>query len=351
MKKITKSHKAGLAPGSLIYVGDTTLNHIVEIEVIRYNSVNFNKVTLTDINQFENLYNTEENFWINITGVHNIKLIQEIGDKFKIHPLIVEDILNTTHRPKVEFSTDYIFATLNSLIHDSKHKQIIREHVSILLMNNVIITFQETPSNLFASIEKRMSENIGRIRKMKIDYILYAVFDSIIDGYFKIVESLDENLERVEDNIQTSKNIVADIHLLKKQLLYVRRSTAPLRDMISSLLRDESDILSYETRVFWKDAYDHCIQVYEAIELARDIVSGLLEMHLSFINTKMNEIMKYLTIFASIFIPLTFITGIYGMNFENMPELHWQYGYYMILLILFGVGFLLLYFFRKKKWI
>jgi magnesium transporter len=345
------SQKIGMAPGSAVYVGAEKPTHDINIQLIEYNTTQCKEANSSNITDFAETLTSSDISWINLDGVHDVEMIKKLGNQFNIHPLTIEDILNTTQRPKVEITDNYVYVTLKMIIYDNKKETFIKEQLSIILLNNLVITIQEIPGDIFDSLRARILKNKGKIRKMGADYLLYAILDCTVDGYFEIIDRLDTELEDLEEKIEESENVVQDIHWLKKELLYIRRVVSPVRDIISNLMREESQIITEQTYIYLRDTYDHCTQVYESIEIIRDIVSGLIEIHLSVISNRMNEIMKYLTIFASIFIPLTFVTGIYGMNFENMPELKWEYGYFYLLSLLLIFGVCLLVLFKRKKWL
>lgn len=350
MKVTKKSDKSGMVPGSLVYVGDDSTKHNIQIELIEYDENSFKQIQISNFAQFKEVKNNPLCSWINIDGVHDVDLIKELGDVFNIHPLILEDILNTTQRPKIEFSDDYIYTTLKMIIYDEKNETFTKEQLSVILLKNVVITIQEVPGDIFQKIRDRIKTDTGRIRKSEVDYLFYTLLDSIVDEYFKVIERLDFELEEVEDRIEEYEGSIQDIHWLKKELLYIRRSISPVREIISTLIRSESYLINEKSKVFLRDVYDHTIQIIENVEIIRDIVSGLIDLYLSTVSNRMNEVMKFLTVFASIFIPLTFVTGIYGMNFEYMPELKWKYGYFYMLGFLFATGSSLFYIFKKKKW-
>ncbi len=347
----TRQNKIGLPPGSLVYFGDEIPKHNVEIKLTKYNKVNIEHITNIKIKDFSEHREDGHVHWIDINGLHQVEVLKKLGKSFGIHSLVLEDILNTRQRPKVEIFEDYIFATLKMIYFDEAEETFKKEQISILLVKDTVITIHQSPKNIFKAVNKRISESIGRIRKMNADYLFYAILDSVIDEYFTVIERVDDELEIIEENIEKDPNINSEIHWLKKELLYIRRVILPVKDMMNTLLRTQNDHISQNIIPFLQDAYDHCVQVQEAVELNRDIVSGLIELHLSSINNKMNEVMKFLTVYASIFIPLTFITGIYGMNFEYMPELKWKYGYFALIGVLTLTGSSMYYIFKRKKWL
>jgi magnesium transporter len=353
MQVRNRSAKVGLPPGSLVYVGNKDHFHPIDISVVEFN--NSDEAHQKIVSHEDGISSLKPDWisWVNLNGVHDVHLLNKIGGQLDLHPLTIEDILNTDQRSKIEVHENYIFSTLKMIRYDAEDESFVNEQISIILKGHLIVTFQEIPSHIFDHLEKRILEGKGRIRKSGADYLFYAIFDTIIDGYFIVLEQLQTELDSIEEKLMTSQdlNVITDVHWLKKELLYIRKATSPVRDMINFLQREDSPFIQKQNLIFFRDAYDHCIQVHESVELLRDIVSGLIEVYLSSTSNRTNEIMKYLTVFASIFIPLTFVTGIYGMNFENMPELKWEYGYYFLLggLTIFGLG--LFFFYKKRKWL
>lgn len=291
--------------------------------------------------------------WINVDGIHQVDLIAKLGEHFKLHPLILEDILNTGQRPKLEDYGDYLFIVLKMLAYDEQRAAVHTEQLSIILGKTHVLSFQEQEGDSFDPIRERIRNGKGRIRKMGADYLAYALVDAIVDHYFVILEKIGERLEVLEEELVTdprSETLTA-VHRLKREMILLRKSVWPLRELISSLERGESELVRKATHVFLRDVYDHTIQVIDTIETYRDMLSGMLDLYLSTISNKMNAVMKVLTIIATIFIPLTFVAGIYGMNFEFMPELHWRWGYPVVLILMLGCGIAMLYYFRKKNWL
>ena len=291
--------------------------------------------------------------WINIDGIHQSDIIEKIGSHYNMHPLILEDITNTEQRPKIEDFGDYIFIVLKMIHHGEKEHEIMAEQVSLILGSNFVISFQETEGDTFNTVRDRIRTGKGRIRKMKADYLAYVLIDSIIDEYFSILENLGEDTESIEDEVIARPDVktLHKIHNLKREILFLRRSIWPLREVISNIQRSELTLIHKSTRIYLRDAYDHTIQIIDSVETLRDLLAGILDIYLSTISNRMNEIMKVLTIIATIFIPLTFITGIYGMNFKFMPELDWKWSYPIALLLMFGVAVLIGIYFRRKKWL
>jgi len=291
--------------------------------------------------------------WFNVDGVHDECHLKALGESFKLHPLVVEDVVNTTQRPKSEDFEKYIFVTLKMITYDAKQREIVPEHVSLILGHNYVVSFLENPGDVFDPVRARIRSGKGRIRKLGADYLMYALLDAVVDHYFEVLEQIGDDIEGVEEEVveRPTKDTLRSIHRLKRELVYLRRAVWPLREAIGSLVRDECDLIKRDTDVFLRDLYDHTVQAIDTVETSRDIVSGMLEVYLSSLSNRMNEVMKVLTVMSSIFIPLTFIVGIYGMNFEDMPELKLGWGYPAVLLFMAGVAATLLGLFRRRGWI
>ena len=291
--------------------------------------------------------------WINIDGLHEVEIIETIGTHFDIHPLILEDILHTGQRPKFEDFEKYIFIVFKMLYFDQNGDDILEEQISIILGSNFVISFQEKEGDVFNPVRERIRAGRFQIKKRSIDYLAYALIDAVVDNYFLILEKIGEKIEDLEEELldNPTPETLQTIHHLKRKLISLRKSIWPLREVIGGLERGESALFHESTTIYLKDVYDHTIQVIDTIETFRDMVSGMLDTYLSNVSNKMNEVMKVLTIIATIFIPLTFIAGIYGMNFEFIPELKWHWGYFFIwgLMILIVIG--MIFYFRRKKWL
>ena len=350
---VKKSSKMkGLPPGELIHIGERKTEK-VKITVIDYSTDKFQE---KEIKKAEDCFPFKRKptiTWINIDGLHQIDVIEKIGECFEIHPLVLEDILNTDQRPKIEDFEKYIFIVLKMLYTDEKTHEIHSEQVSLILGNNFVISFQESIGDVFDTIRERIRNSKGRIRKMGADYLAYGLIDAIVDNYFIILEKIGEKIEGIENEIvaNPTPEKLQTIHNLKREMIYLRKSVWPLREVISGLQRGESKLVKKPTHIYLRDLYDHTIQVIDTIETFRDMTSSMLDIYMSSVSNKMNEVMKVLTIFAAIFIPLTFIAGVYGMNFQYMPELDWQWGYFAALFVMLMVGVFLLFYFRRKKWL
>lgn len=347
-----RSKKAGLSPGTLVHIGEKRTEKAA-IQLIDYDETRFEEKEIHTIEECFPFKNTPSVTWINIDGLHEIEIIEKIGKHFNLHPLLQEDILNTDQRPKVEDHGSHIFIVLKTLSYDNTKKELLIEQVSIVLGANFVISFHEGERDIFKLIRNRIKNSIGRHRKMGADYLAYTLMDTIVDHYFGVLELLGERIEVLEEEVVVDPNptTLQEIHKLKRDLIFLRKSVWPLREEISALERGESPLIQSVMTVFLRDVYDHTIQIIDSVETFRDIVSGMLDIYLSSMSNKMNEVMKVLTIIATIFIPLTFIVGVYGMNFKYMPELERPWGYFMVWVINIVVALGMLTYFRKKRWL
>ena len=346
-----RSSKIGAPPGTLVHIGEKRTEK-VKITVFDYNETYYEEKEVTTIEECYPFKERPSITWINIDGVHDPEIIEKIGLHFNIHPLILEDILNTEQRPKYDDFGDYIFTVIKMIYYDAHNSEIIVEQVSFILGKNFVLSFQEKEGDVFDPIRERIRKSKGLIRKVKADYLAYALFDVIVDNYFTILEKIGEDIELIEDELVSNPTpqTLQTIHNLKRDTIYLRKSTWPLREVINRLDRGESPLINQSTRIYLKDVYDHTIQVIDTVETLRDMISGMLDIYLSSISNRMNEVMKTLTIFAAIFIPLTCIVGIYGMNFDFMPELGYKWSYPILLGVMFVIGGSMVLYFKKKKW-
>ena len=347
-----KSKKAGLPPGTLIHIGEEKTTE-VRITVIDYDESTLKEKEVVKIDECYAFKEQPTVTWINIDGIHDVDVIENIGKNYGIHPLLLEDIVNTEQRPKIEDFEDYLFLVLKMLSFDEKQSEIKIEQVSLVVGPNYVISFQEREGDVFDPVRDRIRHAKGRIRKMGADYLAYSLLDAIVDGYFLILEKIGDKIEDLEENLIShpdAKTLQA-IHYLKREMIFLRRSVWPLREVISVMSRKESTLIRESTEIFLRDVHDHTIQVIDTIETYRDMISGMLDIYLSSISNRMNEVMKVLTIFAAIFIPLTFVAGIYGMNFAFMPELSWRWGYFAVLAVMAAIGISMLVYFKRKRWL
>ncbi len=351
-KKITRqSKKAGMPPGTMVHVGEKKTEKVF-ITSISYNKDSVFEQEDVTIDTISDYVKSDCVNWINIDGLHDVSVIQVIGKKYNIHPLVLEDIVNTGQRPKYEDFGDYLFIVLKMLSYDTDNQTIKSEQVSIILIDNVVITFQEQPGDVFDSIRNRIRNDKGRIRKLSTDYMAYSLLDAIVDSYYSILETEAELIEKLEDQVfvNPQPDIVQKIHSIKGDLHILRKANWASREMLGSLAKSETDFFSDTVMPYMSDVFDHSNGVADSVDTFREMVSSLLDLYLSSVSHKMNSVMKVLTIIATIFIPLTFIAGIYGMNFVNMPELGWKWGYPSVWGIMFVMTIIMLYLFKRNKW-
>jgi len=349
MKK--KSVKTGLPPGSLIHIGDKK-SETVQISLLSYTEDGFQDKPV-DINKMSSLIPSKSGIhWISVEGIHDVDVIKNLGDTFGLHPLVLEDILNTDHRPKIENYDKYTYIVAKLLLYDEKQKEFTTEQESFILGENYVISFSERKTEIYNTVQERIRQGAGHTRKMGADYLLYSLLDVIVDNYFNVLEKLSDEIELAEDELisNPSPETLKVIHKFKKQMLYMHKAVWPLREVIGVLERNEITLVKESTSLYIRDLYDHLIQIMETVETLRDILSSMLDMYLSSISNRMNEVMKILTIISTVFIPLTFIVGLYGMNFKYMPELNWPFMYPVVWIIMISISVLMLSFFKKKKW-
>ncbi len=348
----TMSRKAGLPPGTLLYIGEKKTEK-ARIRLINYNPGHLEERDLSAIEEGFPYKEAASVTWINVDGIHQVDIIEKIGSHWGLHPLTLEDILNTEQRPKMEDFEDYLFLVLKMLTYDEGKSQLCMEQVSFVLGPSFVISFQEIEGDVFEPVRNRLRSGRGRIRKMGPDYLAYALMDAVVDNYFLVLEKIGEDIETLEDELvkRPRPETVQAIHDLKRKLIFMRKSVWPLREAVVRLERGETPLIQEKTVVYLRDVYDHTIQVIDTIESFRDMVSGMLDVYLSSLSNRMNEVMKVLTIIATIFIPLTFIAGIYGMNFEYMPELKWHSAYGLVWIVMIVIALSMLWFFRKRKWL
>lgn len=348
-----RSETIGLPPGSLVYIGEPPHGE-VKITVANYNDQEYTEYTKASFR--ECLIFAEEKThvtWIDINGYQEVKDLEYLGECFHLHPLLLEDILDNDQRPKLDEYDDYLFIIVKMLHHDEATHEVVTEQISIILGDNYVISLQQDHEDVFAHLRPRLKTGGGRIRKEKADYLAYALLDLIVDHYFLVLEELGEVVEDLEKELVANPNAATlkKIYRLKRDTIVMRRAVWPLREVLSKLTRTESPLIAQQTFVYLRDVYDHVTIIMDSIETYRDILSGILDIYLSSVSNRLNEVMKVLTIIATIFIPLTFIAGVYGMNFKNMPELSWPWGYYTVLGIMAAVAGCMLLFFRRKGWI
>ncbi len=353
MQKIVKSRSKtiGLPPGSPVHIGDKKRDSTL-ITLIEYGE-DFFRQKETGLKELSRLKNRDTGVrWLNVEGLHEVDVLTGIGEIFNLHPLVVEDILNTDQRPKIDIEDDYIFISAKMLFYDTKAGEFDIEQVSFILGGDYIISVSERDTDVFEPVIRRLQQGMSRFRKMGADYLVYCLLDIIVDNYFTVLEGFGEKVEVVEDEmvVRTTSDTLRTIHKLRRQILFLHKAVWPLREVLSFLERGESLLIQESTGIYIRDLYDHVVQVMDTTETIRDILSSMLDVYLSSSSNRMNEIMKVLTIISTVFMPLSFIVGIYGMNLKNMPELAWPWMYPVLWAVMAAVAASMLLYFRKKKW-
>ena len=343
---------AGEANEHLVYVGDTAPVPI-SIEVIYYDEHTFEAQTLTALRECPYLHDGHTVTWVNVTGLSRVEVFEQLGQCFGLHPLVLEDILDTHQRPKVEDYDDYLYMVVKHLEYDQETEAIGADQVSLVLGPQFVVSVQERPGDPFDAIRERLRTGKGRLRKLGADHLAHALLDAIVDSYFLFVERLGDQVDLLQEDLvsRPGPQRLQTLHTLKREMIFLRSAIWPLRELIGNLERWETPLITQSTTLYLRDVYDHTIQVIDALETLRDILSSMLDIYLSSISNRMNEIMKVLTIISTLFIPLTFMVGIYGMNFHFMPELQWRWSYPILWGIMLSVVVGMLYYFRRKKWL
>ncbi len=349
----SSANKSGLPPGSLVHIGE---KHEIKckISVTQYNADTLLKHDTASISELKQLQNSALITWVNIDGLNDVSIVESIGREFNIHSLVLEDILSTHQRPKLEEYEDYFYLVVKCISIDYKNNFILQyEQISILLLANVVITFQEKTDDTFNPIHNRLQNHKGRLRRSSSDYLAYVILDTIVDEYFVVEDSLDEIIDPLEENLLSNPTVemLQIIQQIRRELITMKRNISPLRELLTKIQHADSALLQDKTLPYYGDVYDHVLRVSESLESYRERIAAMQDIYLSSISNKMNETMKVLTVFASIFIPLTFIAGIYGMNFEYMPELKWRWAYPALWVLFITIGIGLLIYFKKKKWL
>jgi len=346
------SKKAGLPPGTLVHIGEKRTEK-VRIDLIDYDDLHVEERPDLSVEACSPFKASPTVTWVNVTGIHDIAVIEAFGRTFDIHPLVLEDVVHTGQRPKMEDMGGYLYIVLKMLSHTNGENTFEPEQLSLIVGSNFVISFQEREGDVFQPIRDRIHTGKGRIRKSGSDYLAYTLMDAIVDNYFVILENMGEKIEILQESVLTEPDPenLREIQELRREMAFLRRSIWPLREAINALLRTDSSLIGESVAPYLRDVYDHTIQVIENIETLRDAISSTLDIYLSSLSNKMNEVMKVLTIIATIFIPLTFIAGVYGMNFKYMPELEWHWGYPAVCLLMLILGVLMLLGFKRKKWL
>ena len=347
------SAKSGLPPGSLVHVGDVHADR-TSLSVVDYSSEVLQETAIGSIDDLLAFRGSGTITWVIVEGLANVQVVERIGEIFDIHQLVLEDILNTHQRPKFEEYENYLFIVLKGLMVKGGEFSVAYEQISLLVLKDFVFAFKAKKDGLFAPVLQRIRTSKGRFRSLGSDFLTYSILDAIIDQNFLLIDSLEEAITVQEDELlagNSSDATLNAIQRLKREIVRVRRYASPIREMINEMLRSESPLINEKTHIYLRDVSDHATRIIESIELHRDIISGLLEIHMSSVSNRMNEVMKVLTVFATIFIPLTFLTGIYGMNFEYMPELKLRWAYPAIWVVFIAIPAALLVYFKRKKWL
>jgi magnesium transporter len=347
-----RSKKIGLPPGTLVHVGEEFIEKS-KISVIDYDETSCREKEIMNVSDLAPFKDGRTTTWINVDGIHDVTSVEALGELFHLHPLVLEDIVNATQRPKIEDAGDYLFIVLKVLDYNEESDEITLTQLSLVLGSEVLLSFQERQGDLFNPVRERLKGGNVRIRKSGADYLAYSLIDTVVDNYFAILEKLSEKMEVLEEELvkNPGRETLQGIHRMKTDMIYLRRSIWPLREVVNTLGRGESALIKDSTLPYLRDVYDHTIHAVDTLETFRDIVSGMLDIYLSSVSNRLNEIMKVLTIIATIFIPLTFLSGWYGMNFKDMPELAWRWGYPMVIGIALAVATTMLIYFWRKKWL
>ena len=348
-KRSNKGKKAGLPPGTMVYTGQQRME-VPDLSIYRYSPEEIKVSKSKEDIQYPDPLGV---LWVDIRGLHETDLLRELGGKFDIHSLVLEDIVDISQRPKYDSYDDGFLVLLESLSYHADEGRLVHEQVSIYCGKDFVLSFQEDAKDCFQSIRVRIQNSQGRIRKYHSDYLTYALIDDIVDRYFVTMESIVDQIEVLEAEISENPSFATknSIHGLKRTVMDMRKAIAPLRDALSQLMRSDNKIITDSVRPYLQDLYGNVLQSLEMVDSYRDILSGLQDLYLAEISYKMNKVMQTLTIVSTIFIPLTFLAGIYGMNFAHMPELQWKYGYFILLGIMLVVAVILLFLFRRKKWL
>ena len=353
-KKKRKSYKTvNRSPGTVHYQGKKQ-STVTSIDITNYNKETYNKIETQIVEDAFHFKGNDQVTWINVDGLNNTSEIEKLGNYYGLHPLTLEDIVNTNHRPKIDEFDNYLFIILK-MLYVKNENELVFEQVSLVVGEDYVLTFQEADGDIFDDLRDRISSDKGRVRSLGSDYLMFAIIDAVVDHYLTVIEVFGDKIEDIEDRVfeghSDNNETSTAIQGLKREVLKIRRSVFPLREVINHLDKIEHPIIDEKTHNFLRDLYDHIVQVNESIEMYREMVWSLMDMYMGVISNKMNEVMKVLTIIATVFIPLTFIAGIYGMNFDNMPELHYRYGYFILLGIMVFIFLMMLIYFRKKKWL
>lgn len=353
MRKFTPKilSRAGSAPSVLFYTGDHGVSP-TNITLIKYDANHCHEKTYPNLPDALAAKGNSQITWLNVDGVHETSIIEAIGHHFNLHILTQEDIVNTTQRPKLEIFDDYIYFVFKMLYFDDNNGELHSEQISLVLGNRYLLSFQEVQGDIFNAVRERLHSGKGRIRKWGQDYLAYALLDAMVDHIFDILEKFGSAIEELDEALleNPTHETMHDIHAMRQELLFLQKEVSPMREVINTAAKHDIPLIEEKTALFMRDVYDHVVQVSDTITSYRDILNGMLDLHLSVMSHRSNEVMKVLTMMATIFIPITFIVGVYGMNFNHMPELAWRWGYIAVWVIILFIVVALVVYFKRKKW-
>jgi magnesium transporter len=349
--KKRRSRKAGLPPGTLVHIGERTSEQ-TRVRVLAYDEGSCTERELDSIGDLAPLLGQSRVTWVNIDAVHDVALMEQLGKTFNLHPLVLEDMVNTDQRPKVEDYGDYAYIVLKQLSYDEAAGEVVSEQVSLILGRNFVLSVGEREGDVFDNVRERIRNSKGRIRSLNPDYLLYRLIDAIVDHYFLALETLGDRIERLEERVisDTSAEVLHEIDRIKWEILFLRRAVWPLREVLNELEHEEYELIEERTEIYFRDVYDHSIQVIDTIETYRDLLAGMMDLYQSNVNLRLNQVMKVLTVISTIFLPLTFLAGVWGMNFLYMPELYEPHGYYWALGAMATLALGMVVYFKRKGW-
>lgn len=347
-----RSSKSGLPPGTPVHIGEQKLE-TMSLTTMTYSDHAIQEIQTERLEEVLPLATNPANKWITVQGIHHIEGLQQLGAAFGLHPLVMEDIVNTDQRPKIEDYGDYLFIVMKTVSGHDQAQSLMVEQISLIVGSNFVLCFLEGKDDPFVGLRERLRREKGRLRKEGCDYLTYAHLDTIVDQYFPLLEKLGEGIEELEERLIThaDREALRTLHQYKRDMILLRKAIWPLREVLSHLERGESSLIHSSTHIYLRDVYDHTIQLIETTETYRDMLAGMMDIYLTSLSNKLNETMKVLTLIATIFIPLTFIVGIYGMNFKVMPELEWPWGYPLVMGVMLILAIGMLWSFRRKHWI
>jgi len=348
-----RSRKAGLPPGTPVHIGAPRTAPTV-LTLMGYDGEQLVERPAADVDECLAARGRHGVTWIDVEGVHDIALLERLAPGFGLHPLVVEDIANTAQRPKIEDYGETLYVVLRMLDYDENRRELVTEQLSLVLGIDFVLSFQEgRKGDVFNAVRERLRAAKGRLRREGADFLLYSLMDAVVDGYFGVLERLSERIDTLDEQLERNHapELSRPLHRLKREMIWLRKSVWPLRELLTSLDRGESTLVRPGTRVYLKDIYDHTVEVIETVETYRDVLAGMLENHLTLITNRLNEVIKVLTLISTVFLPITFITGWYGMNFRHMPELDWPWAYPLTLAATVAVAVVMLAYFKRKKWL